>query len=248
MVAGPAFDLVMSLFLAVTLFMVMIGLSGLSSFFWLSLEVFGIPLTLFLHGKYNSNTFGLLGSLPSVVVDNWDLTLSICSCFSMYLTFVISVIYLQTKTNSPFKSQDSKAPSKKRFAISRKSVFGSKQRGSFSMNLQALFLNMKFFPNKIDQFPSPKSKLASPTISKAHKSKLAPPQNSTEARSKLGSLSYLGKTLVSTSILVPLSRYFSPDLCCLMSMIENFKISRPVLVCFLLICFGPSPLLETGSE
>jgi len=120
MVEGPALDLVMSLFPAVTLFMVMLGLSGLSSFFWLNLEVFGIPLTLFLHGKYNSNTFGLLGSLPSVVVDNWDLTLSICSCFSMYLTLVIFVIYLQKNTNLLFKIQDSKAPSKKRSAISRK--------------------------------------------------------------------------------------------------------------------------------
>jgi len=30
-------------------------------------------------------------------------------------------------------------------------------------------------------------------------------------------------------------------------MIENFKISRPVLVCFLLLCFGTSPILATGS-
>jgi len=28
---------------------------------------------------------------------------------------------------------------------------------------------------------------------------------------------------------------------------ENFKISRPVFVCFLLLCFGLSPILATGS-
>jgi len=224
MVEGPALDLVMSLFSAVSLFTVTLGFSGLSTFFWLNLEVFGIPLTLFVHGKYTSNTFGLPGSLPSMLVENWDLILPICSCFSIGLALVTSVIYLQKKTNSHFKSQDSKAPLKKRFVISRKLVFGSKQRGSFSMNLQALFLNMKFFPSKIDHFSSPKSSLASPMISKTHRSKLASPKNATQGRSRLGSLSNLGKTLLLTSIPVQLSRHSFPDLCCLRSMIENFEL------------------------
>jgi len=136
-VDGPALDLVMSLFSAVTLFMVELRLSGLSSFFWLNLDVFGIHLTRFLPGKYTS-TIGLLGSLP-VLVENWDLTLSIFSCFSMYLTLVISVIYLQKKISSHFKSQDTKAPLKERFAILLKSVFGSTPRGSFSTKFRLFF-------------------------------------------------------------------------------------------------------------
>jgi len=66
------------------------------------------------------------------------------------------VIYLQEETNLHFKSQDDQAPSKTRFAISRKSVFGSKQWGSFSMNLQALFLNMKLLTSKITSFRPPR--------------------------------------------------------------------------------------------
>jgi len=149
----------MSFFPAVTLFMVMLGHPGLSSFFWLNQEVSGIPLTLFVHGKCTSNTFGLRGSLSRMLGENWDLTLSICSCCfhcTLYLTFEISVIYLQKTTNSHLKSQNPQAPSKKRFAISRKSVFGSKRRGSF-MNFQAFCLNMTFFRSKIDQISSPKS-------------------------------------------------------------------------------------------
>jgi len=118
MVEGTALDLVMSLFSAVTRFMEISGLCGLSSFVWLNLEVFWNSFDPVFAWQVHQQYARTPWESSEYVGRKLGFEFINMFIFSMQIALIILVIFSQKTTNLHFKSQDSKAPSKKRLAIS----------------------------------------------------------------------------------------------------------------------------------